>query len=169
LRLFFAVWPPPQTSAALAQWAVEAAARTGGRALAEASIHLTLAFLGNVGEDRLPAALRAARRTRGSSHDLPIEQAKRWSDNDLVWVGPKRTPPELAALAQSLCSELQREGFAIDARPFVAHVTLVRKARRGVLPHLPHVQWPVPEFTLVHSMLSRHGSSYSVLERFPMA
>jgi len=169
LRLFFAVWPPAPTAAVLAKWASQAAADTGGRAVRERSIHLTLAFLGNIGEERLPAALRAARQAQGSAHRLPIEQAKRWSDKDLVWVGPRRTPVELASLALSLGNELRQQGFEIESRPFVAHVTLLRSARKAVLPPLPGVDWPVAEFTLVHSTLFRHGSSYAILERFPIS
>lgn len=169
MRLFFALWPPAQTASALAKWAAGAATLSGGRALPEPSIHLTLAFLGDAAEERLPAALRAARRVRGSIHRLPIEQAKRWSDHELVWVGPNRTPVELALLARSLGSELRAEGFEIESRPFLAHVTVVRKAGKAVLPALPAVEWPVTEFMLVHSTLSRHGSSYTILERFPMA
>lgn len=136
----------------------------------ESAIHVTLAFLGDVGEERLPAALAAARLVQGSPHDLPIEQARRWRENALVWVGPMRTPPELASLAQSLSIELRQQGFELEMRAFVAHVTLVRKLRRKAsLPALPAVSWPVTEFTLVHSTLSRHGSSYTVLERFPIA
>jgi len=169
LRLFFALWPPAETAAALARWASEVAASSGGRAVREHSIHLTLAFLGNVAEERLPAALRAARLVPGSSHELPIEQARRWSDHDLVWVGPKHTPPALASVALSLGERLQAERFAIESRPFRAHVTLVRKVHKAALPALPQVKWPVNEFTLVHSTLSRHGSSYTILERFPIA
>ena len=169
MRLFFAVWPPAPTAAALARWAVEAAAQTGGRPVREPAIHLTLAFLGNVGEDRLAAALRAARQVQGSAHSLPIEQARRWSDNHLVWVGPKQTPVELASIALSLGNELRQQGFEIESRPFVAHVTLVRKAGKAALPPLPRLDWPVTEFTFVHSTLSRHGSSYTILERFAIA
>lgn len=135
----------------------------------EPAIHVTLAFLGNVSDDRLAAALRAARSAKGSAHDLPIEQAKRWSDNALVWVGPKRTPPEVASLTESLRTALRAEGFQIESRPFRAHVTLVRRAGKAALPLLPHVEWPVTEFTLVHSTLSRHGSSYRILERVAIA
>jgi 2'-5' RNA ligase len=163
------VWPPAQAAAALGQWAAEAAAATGGRAVREPAIHVTLAFLGNVGEDRLSAALRAARSVQASAHRLPVEQARRWSDHELVWVGPTRTPPELVSLVQSLRVSLSGEGFAVESRPFVAHVTLVRRARKAALPPLPAVDWRVSEFTLVHSTLSRHGSSYTVLERFPIA
>jgi len=170
LRLFFALWPPAETAAALAGWATEVQALTGGRAVPEPSIHVTLAFLGNVGDERMQAALRAAERVDGSSHLLPVEQARRWSDHELVWVGPLRTPPKLASLAQSLRTELGKEGFEIESRPFVVHVTMVRKARNAaLLPPLPRVEWPVAEFTLVHSTLSRHGSSYTIVRRTAIA
>jgi 2'-5' RNA ligase len=170
VRLFFALWPPAETATALAAWAGRAQVLTGGRVLKAEAIHLTLAFLGNVDADIAGAALRAARRVRALPHTLPIEQAKRWSHHDVVWVGPTEIPRELAALAQSLRTELEKEGFAVEARPFAAHVTLIRKARRAAgLPPLPGAAWPVTEFALVLSMLSRHGSSYSVVDRIALA
>jgi len=166
VRLFFALWPPAATAAALAGWAAQAQMLTGGRLTRPESIHLTLAFLGEVAEERVGDAIRAAGSVRGARHALPIERAKRWSRNDVVWVGPTEIPGALAALAQSLRIELQTEGFAVEARLFAAHVTLIRKARRAAaLPPLPHAAWPVTEFTLVQSTLSRHGSGYSILDR----
>ena len=170
MRLFFALWPPAATVTALAEWAAQVQVLTGGRVTRAESIHLTLAFLGDGAEERVAGALRAARSVRGARHQLPIEQAKRWSHNDVVWVGPTKIPPALAALAQSLRTELDKEGFALEARPFAAHVTLIRKARPAAeLPPLPRVVWPVSEFTLVHSTLSRHGSSYSIVDRIALA
>ena len=170
MRLFFALWPPAATVTALAGWAVQAHLLTGGRRTRPESIHLTLAFLGEVAEERVGDAIRAARSVRGAPHALPIAQAKHWSHNDVVWVGPIEIPRALAALAQSLRTELDKEAFAVEARPFAAHVTLIRKARRVAgLPPVPHAAWPVTEFTLVRSMLSRHGSSYGIVDRIALA
>jgi 2'-5' RNA ligase len=170
VRLFFALWPPPATVAVLADWATHAQARTGGRVTRPESIHLTLAFLGEVTEARVADAIRAARSVRGGRHRLPIEQAKRWSHNDIIWVGPTEIPRALAALAQSLRTALEKEGFVVEARPFAAHVTLIRKAQRSAaLPPLPRAAWPVTEFTLVSSTLSRQGSSYSIVDRIALA
>ena len=35
MRIFFAVWPPPETAGALAQWAREAQHKTGGKTTPE--------------------------------------------------------------------------------------------------------------------------------------
>ena len=170
MRLFFALWPPAATVAALAEWAAQVQKVTGGRVTRPESIHLTLAFLGEVTEERVADAIRAARSVRGTCHTLPIERAKIWTNNHIAWVGPERTPAALASLADSLRQHLQAQGFALEARPFAAHVTLVRKATGGAerLPSLQRVDWPVDEFTLVRSRVSPKGSSYEVVEQFPL-
>ncbi|MDA8107071.1 MAG: RNA 2',3'-cyclic phosphodiesterase [Betaproteobacteria bacterium] len=169
MRLFFALWPAPGTAAALALWAAKAQRETGGRAARAEAIHLTLAFLGETEDARLSAAIDAARSVRCAPHALPIEQARHWKRQSIVWVGPNETPAPLVALAADLKSALMRAGFAIEARPFEAHVTLIRKARAPrALPPLPVLDWPVDEFLLVRSTLSNEGSSYTILERFPL-
>jgi len=170
VRLFFALWPPPTTVAALAAWAQEAQILAGGRLTRPESIHLTLAFLGELAEARVEDAIRAARSVRGARHALPIERAKVWTHNGVGWVGPERTPRALTHLTDSLRERLLAEGFAIESRPFSAHVTLLRNAGKpSRLPPIPAVEWPVDEFTLVRSQLSRKGSSYEILARFGLS
>ena len=162
MRLFFAAWPPPETAAALADWA---RALDGRRVPAE-KIHLTLAFLGGAHPDK---ALAAARRVKAGPHDLPIEVAKYWRQNQIVWAGPRDMPADLKALVDALHFQLYRAEFILERRPFAAHVTLLRKAPRPpALRALPAVDWPVREFTLVSSSVSSKGSSYAILERFAL-
>lgn len=166
MRLFFALWPPRRTAELLAEWAAEAQQVTRGRVTRAETIHLTLAFLGDVAEERVAAVVRAARRVRGEPHALPIEEARLWTHNRIVWVGPRETPAALGSLADSLRTELADEGFTIERRPFAAHITLIRKARsEGDLPPLPQIDWPVNEFTLVRSTLLRNGPHYESIEQ----
>lgn len=168
MRLFFALWPPPETARALAQWADEARRATGGKPTAQEKIHLTLAFLGEADPQR---AADAARRVRAAAHELPIEQARYVPQNQMVWVQPRETPQELKLLFERLSMELYREEFILERRPFAAHVTLIRKARRAALPPLPPppmVAWPVREFMLVRSALSPKGAGYEPVQRFPL-
>jgi len=167
MRIFFAVWPPAAASRALAQWAHEAQRATGGRATDEEKIHLTLAFLGGADAGR---AIAAARRVTAQAHRLPIEEARYWRDNHIVWAGPRDTPPPLLDLFNRLQFELYKEDFILERRPFAAHITLIRKARvPKSLPQLPALEWPVSEFQLVRSSLSSAGSTYEPLERFSLA
>ena len=158
MRLFLALWPPAATAAALQAWA----SQLDGRPTRSENIHLTLAFLGEADEAKASAA---ATRVTGRKHDLPIEHAEYWRHNQIVWVGPGRTPPLLEDLVKSLHGELRAGNLVLEDRPFAAHVTLLRKAKRpAAFPALPAVEWPVDEFSLVASV---HGR-YRVLETFQL-
>jgi 2'-5' RNA ligase len=167
-RLFFAVWPPREAAAALHRWAGEARRSSGGRVMRLETIHLTLAFLGDVEEGRL-RELKALELT-GSRHLLPIELARYWAHNGIVWVGPEETPGPLLALANALNRELQARQFRSEAREFAAHVTLIRKAHApDALPALPSVRWPIEECVLVESRPAGAGRNYEVLARYPLS
>ncbi len=170
MRLFFALWPPREAAGALHEWAMKASRLTGGRVTRAETIHLTLAFLGEIEESRISSLKRIGQASVGKAHVLPIEQARWWAHNRIVWVGPNETPAPLAALAAELKCSLAQAGFELEARAFAAHVTLIRKARepRAALPGLAPLDWPVDEFVLVRSALSREGSRYEVLERFAL-
>ena len=156
------MWPPEKTAAALESWAES----LEGRIIPAAKIHLTLAFLGVVDATK---ALQEAIKIRGKPHELPIETAKYWKHNRIVWVGPRETPLALKALVEPLHAGLERAGFVLERRPFAAHVTLARNAPvpKELLP-LPAIEWPVREFTLVRSNLSPKGSDYEIAGRFPL-
>jgi len=163
VRLFFALWPPAATAEALHAWARKAQRNTGGRVTRAETIHLTLAFLGETPPERLDAAIAAARRVRAPRGTLPIERAKWWKHNRIVWVGPEKTD---ASLHEALAAELRAEGFALEKRAFAAHVTLIRKAGEGELPSVPRVEWPVEGFVLVRSALSAEGPAYERVAEF---
>jgi 2'-5' RNA ligase len=166
MRLFFALWPRPDTARALAAWAEEVARDTGGKPVAAEKIHLTLAFLG---EADYKNAIAAAELVRCEAFTLPLEISQYWKHNQIVWVGPERTPDPLERLVQALQFELHRAGFILERRPFAAHVTLLRKARTPpTLPDLPQVQWPTKEFVLVQSRTSSGGQIYATLKTFPL-
>jgi len=165
MRIFFAIWPPADTARFLSRWALLAQQQSGGRVTDEAKIHLTLAFLGEADPQRATAA---ARRVSANAHSLPVEEARYWRKNQIVWAGPLETPPPLAELFKRLEFELYKEDFILERRPFAAHVTLIRKARTAALPPLPAIDWPVNEFVLVRSSLSSAGARYDVIERFPL-
>jgi len=121
-----------------------------------------------VDEDRL-AELRHLAIT-GRRHELPIEQARYWAHNRIVWAGPIEVPGVLDDLAKELGLLLDQQGFRTEKREFAAHVTLVRDARApDGLPPLPATRWPVEEVVLVESQPAESGRRYEVRQRYGLA
>lgn len=131
------------------------------------TIHLTLAFLGDVEESVLP--LLEGLKVQGEKHFLPIDQARYWKHNKIVWVGPDAMPARLEALVENLQMELKANSFALEKRPYAAHITLIRNARVPIsLPPLPPTHWPVEECVLVESVPAGKGRDYEVLARYAL-
>jgi len=172
-RVFFALWPPPEVAESLAAIADDAVARFGGRASRRATIHLTLAFLGEVPESRLAELVEVAAGVQGAAFDLCLDRLGYWQHNHLLWAGGEM-PVVLAELQATLSHALAGNGFKADGegRRFVPHVTLVRKlppacplAAGEEIP-LPALSWSCQKFFLVRSRLSSSGSEYLILRDF---
>ena len=139
----------------------------GGRATRAESIHLTLAFLGDCDADRLGALKAAAARVRVRPFELVLDERGFWNHNRIAWIGATATPGALEALVSELRTALAEAQFAFDPKPFVPHVTLVRKARPGfAMPALDPIRWQVDGFVLVRSVMRSAGSDYLVESRW---
>jgi RNA 2',3'-cyclic 3'-phosphodiesterase len=169
-RCFFALWPPETVARQLAGIAADYSQAAGGRPTRHETIHLTLAFLGDVAIERLPELQRMAGEVAATSFDLALDRFGIWQHNRLFWAGCTVPPTALGELASALKQRLHDGGFAVaDAkRPFAPHVTLVRKLVRldGALPAAEALSWRCRDFVLVRSRLSDKGSDYEVLGRF---
>jgi len=163
LRLFFALWPDEAVRTSLAR-IVEALKQTNtARWVKPENLHITLAFLGGVDEDRLPLINRVADSVVGQSFELNLDRIEFWPRSEIICLSPTRAPEGLKSLANSLIAELGRVGFAMENRPYRAHLTLARKGRPGCLSSqvLDHpICWNVSSFSLIESQISRTGSTY---------
>lgn len=176
-RVFFALWPSPEVAEQLGNIAHDAAQSFGGRATRRDTIHLTLAFLGNVPEARLPDLSAAAREVGGEPFAMAIDHLGFWSHNHLLWAGCSQPVAGLDALAGRLRLALARAGFRVggEGRDFVPHVTLVRHVPEAgapsanrTLPPMAPLHWLCQRFVLVGSTLSASGSTYRVIDEFPL-
>lgn len=176
-RVFFALWPEPDVARALHDAARLAHTACGGRLMQRDTLHITLAFLGDVDAGQLDAACKvaagvAAEKVGAGETVLTLDRLGYWPHNHIVWAGcdPASVAlPALGDIAGDLAARLRERGFPIDNRPFVAHATLLRNARcQGELPPLPPVAWPAREFVLVASQLEPDGPHYRILRRWPL-
>lgn len=169
-RLFFAVWP----DAPAAQWLDEQAEHLhqlcGGRQVAPRQVHLTLAFVGEVGPEHLPQVEACAERALAQQHAcrLRLDKLAVWS-NGIGWAGPQRTPAALARLAERLQAELLASALPHEARRFKPHITLLRKATpHAALPDVAPSCLQVDHVALVASRLTRGGPIYQELRRWAL-
>jgi 2'-5' RNA ligase len=176
-RVFFALWPAPEVAERLGDIARDAALAFGGRATRRDTIHLTLAFLGNVPVSRLPELSTAAASVRVEPFAINVDQLGFWSHNHLLWAGSQAPAAPLDALSGQLGKALMQAGFRVggEGRDFFPHVTLVRRVPEAgapsesrPLPLIEPLTWRNERFVLVRSTLSELGSSYRIIDEFPL-
>ena len=146
------------------------------------NLHITLKFLGDVDEARLPGmsfALKAALASETSfsaamegSGTFPHSGAPR-----VVWVGLSQGGSRLTRLAHRVDTALAGLGFPAETRPFRPHVTIGRvKTPRNIRPLLEAIEadpfegerFSVESVHLMKSVLTPAGPQYSVLNSFKL-
>ncbi|PWG60961.1 RNA 2',3'-cyclic phosphodiesterase [Sediminicurvatus halobius] len=128
-RLFFAVQPPPPSRAMLAG-SVAAMGRPARRVHAD-DLHLTLAFLGEVGGTEAPSRAGDRAATQAPPFSLALDRFGLWRRRGIAYAAPSRVPSALLALHSALWSALEAEGWSRERRPFRPHLTLARGAVRA--------------------------------------
>lgn len=167
-RVFFALWPEPAVQTALHSHGRDLQRRLGGKLTHRESVHLTLAFLGEVSLDRVGLLQEIAAAVDFQPFTLEIVSAGFWPHNKIAWLAPRSTPPALLDLVDELRGGLSDAGYRVETRAYAPHITVVRKAQpRPFDPVVPLVEWTVHEFVLVRSVLDSEGSRYTVLGRWP--
>ena len=169
-RLFFALWPDPNTRQAIVRQSRRAVRGSGGRPVPSRNYHVTLAFLGSVSEVAIPEISAAARQLRTPAGEMALEEFGYWPRPRVLWVGPSATPRSLAQLVSQLWDTLEAVpglGLAREPRPWQPHLTLARKVNREPALTSPKpVIWPMNGFVLCESVTAEDGARYQVLEQF---
>lgn len=169
MRTFIALELPREFADGTAALARQLSSAVKGRFLPRENYHLTLAFMGEIGESQARdaiAALDAACAGCASVELKPegLGHFGRPSDATL-WLGVAASP-ELIRLCSRVREELAAAGLPFDDKPFRPHITLARRAR---LPQgqLPGLVFPLPEdatrVTLFKSTLTQDGPIYKAL------
>jgi 2'-5' RNA ligase len=134
------------------------------------TLHLTLAFIGGIEPERLPALREIAGTIRLPSFSLLFDRLQCLPRKKIAWASASAPPAGLLELAAILEAQLKVAGFRTEERPFAAHVTLLRNANcaSGTSEESLHIEWPVRDFVLVESELGPEGASYRIIGRWPL-
>lgn len=164
LRVFLALMPPSAVRRILVryqnQWDLPAPAR----AVPAQQLHVTLYFLGEVAEQRLPALKQALDLISWQAGDLRIDRAGWFRRAGVAWLAATRVDNALAQLRRRLIVALEPFGPGERHRPWQPHITLYRKLRKPppTLTVEP-LQWNIDGFHLMQSLLTPEGPRYRSL------
>ncbi|MBS1867074.1 MAG: RNA 2',3'-cyclic phosphodiesterase, partial [Acidobacteria bacterium] len=142
-------------------------------------LHVTLKFLGEIAEDKVPSANEALRRVPAG---LPIPlkfQSLGFFPNErrprVLWIGMS-APPSLTNLARAIDESLAQIGVAREEREFSPHLTLARgkdgrltaALREAIAKHASSLfgEMSPTSFHLIESKLKSTGAEYTTLESF---
>lgn len=103
----------------------------GVRWVRSEGIHLTLKFLGDVAERRLPDIARAVQLAAQNikPFDISLNGFGAFPDfrrPRIFWIGIQENAGMLVRLQRRIEEELEKEGFQAEKRPFTPHLTLGR-------------------------------------------
>lgn len=144
----------------------------GGRRMRRETLHLTLAFVGEVAPERLEALRNIGGSIRLAPFDVLLDRPRCLAGKKIFWVAASLVPAGLQQLVVELAAQLKTADFHTDERPFAAHVTLLRQVRcermHEMPPTDPGITWPVRDFVLAESMLRPEGARYRILQRWPL-
>lgn len=167
-RVFFALWPDADAAARLHALGQAAHANCGGRRMRRDTLHMTLAFIGDVEAARVADLIAAAGEVAVEPFTLAIDRMGSWRHNRIAWAGTHHVPQPLAALASGLDAKLRTAGFELERRKFFPHVTLLRRIH-SAFPEQPvePFEWAVERFVLVRSQRMPDGARYEVIHAWP--
>jgi 2'-5' RNA ligase len=148
------------------------------------SIHLTLAFLGELNDQQLEKAIAAAQYAASISNPFPYRLSSLGTFGPprqprVLWMGVSEPSGTLNIVYQALSLALEQRGFATEKRPFSPHLTLAR-IKSPLTPEqlqrlqqlLARYQFASPAYKVTHlyvmkSELFRSGAQYTCLQACP--
>lgn len=166
MRLFFALWP--DTPIRLELLAVQQRwVPADARAHHPDDLHLTVHFLGEIAEPRIPELHRIGAALALPAMTLSLDRIGHWPGPQVLWLGPSSIPMGLLSLHRDLGDRLASIGLVPESRPYRPHITLARKVRKPVVGCLDTpLQWSPGTLALVGSCTDGRLPRYRVLHRY---
>ncbi len=175
LRLFVGIEFPPELKLALSLLCTGV---PGAKWVDPDNLHLTLRFIGEIGEDLAADVDEALARLKARPFTLQLSGTGVFGGNrpHALWVGVERDP-ELVKLRDKVEQALIRVGLAPEPRKFAPHVTVARlrdpelDKLAGFLAANARFRaepLPVDHFSLVASFPTKAGSVYEDQADYPL-
>ena len=165
-RLFFALWPDERQRETLRNTIGPVVRQVEGKAVHRGNWHVTLVFVGNFPELRVPELLEAAGDIEPEPFRLRFDRLCFWQRPRIACLQALSVPPPLDALVSELNDVLRRFDREPDTGNYRPHITAVRRARafEPILLARP-LELSFTRFALVESVSTRSGVEYHPLKQ----
>jgi RNA 2',3'-cyclic 3'-phosphodiesterase len=168
VRVFFALWPDDETRARIANATAAIALTRGARWVPRENYHLTLAFIGEIGDSRLALLEQIGRSQRAVACTIRFDALDHWPESRVLVALAREAPGALLELWARLHADLASLHLVQPAR-FRAHVTLARKVvQASVQQAMSPIDWNVRSLSLVRSETGGAASVYTVVNTWPL-
>lgn len=187
-RIFISVAPPPEVISAVADTAERCRSALGtlsARWVSPHSMHMTLRFLGDVGEGLIVPLGEALRGACAGIPSFVLEEGRLGCFPSpkrarVLWAGFRGEGEALTRLVRAVFSASECFATQDEVRDFVPHLTLARIAATGRFDPaalaraidtiaLPPITWPVRTVNLMRSVLRPQGAEHVRLNEFSLA
>jgi 2'-5' RNA ligase len=152
------------------------------------SIHLTLAFLGELTDEQVAEAVQATQIAAQQAQVFSYRLSRLGTFGSpryprVIWMGIEEASGSLVSIHRLLSQQLLQRGFEIDTRPFSPHLTLARLKSPLSLQEQQQLQslltdqacnlvttssYAVHHLDVMKSELLRTGARYTCLRSCPM-
>ncbi len=185
-RLFFAINLPEKTKKEISffQEEIKKSLERGVKWVEEENLHITMAFLGSVREEKVSSVISLASEIKKAPFEVLLNEItyipKDRRRAKMIWIKGESLP--LVSLREKLEKKLEASSvisYIPDKREFTPHVTLCRMRsfewQRLSLLRIPlleefevDIRFSVPSFELMESKISGRGPVYRTIESFPL-
>lgn len=170
-RLFFALDIAPQDKTAIAQWR-EQKLTLPFRQIASDNFHITLNFLGQVDELKIPSLIEKAQclnlPVQPSPYKVKANQLGLFSKPQVLYLGFEHFPKSLTLLAQQLTRIAKELNIKQPESTYLPHLSIYRKAKQ--LPSIvtSNIHLNIASFSLYHSFNLGDGVIYQPIQTWPL-
>lgn len=165
-KLFFALWPSHRQREMMRNSINPTLSVVEGSPLDRRNWHITLVFIGDFPEAKIPGLQVAVSLIEPGEIRLRFDTLSFWARPKIACLHAKTTPPELDHLVRTLQQSLIPFGYAPDERVYRPHITVARRARAFqdiTLAQPLNLTWD--SFELVESVSVRGGVEYHPLKQ----
>ena len=128
-RLFFALWPDNRQRDRLRDVINSVAKTVEGKAVDRRNWHITLVFIGEFPENRVPYLIERAAQIKVEPFRLSFDRLEFWPRPKVASLCAATVPPELQAIVDALNRVLLDLGLKPEDRSYRPHITVARNAR----------------------------------------